>query len=108
MQIPPSPEALAYFKAHPGEGLDWWDNAHNEYIHLFYELGYPFLILGGFLFYHIYMTFKRSRRSKETVALLSCLIVFAIFSITQFPLHISRIGHLLPVLGAMFVISTKE
>lgn len=87
--------------------LDFWDHPHNEYIWLFYELGFPGVLAFLFLLWAFWQRFWCSTKSIEAIAVTASIVAFGIFSITQFPLHLSRIGHLLPVLGAIFFITTE-
>lgn len=88
--------------------LNFWDNAHNTFIHYAYETGLMFLLLSGICIYNILLRFKRSRRSPETTAIFASLMTFFIFSMTQFPFNLARIGHAFPVLLGLFFISTEE
>ena len=88
--------------------LDFWDNPHNEYVWISYETGFIGLILALWGIYELWQRFRKSKRSSETTALLACLIAFGIFSLTQFPFHLARIGHLFPIVLGLFYISTEE
>ncbi len=87
--------------------LDFWDHPHNEYIWIFYEMGYPGIIALGFMIIMFWRRFWYSTKDVYAVASTAGLIAFGIFCMTQFPLHLSRIGYLLPVLGAIFYVSTE-
>ena len=88
--------------------LDFWDHPHNEYIWLFYELGLPGLFILGFIVYHLIQRFKYSRRDTATVALAAGVIVFFISCIGQFPLHMARLGHIVPILFGFYYLQTEE
>lgn len=88
--------------------LDFWDAAHNEYLQITFELGFPAIAIIGFIFYGIFMRFKRSKRDNATVALTACLIAFFISCMGHFPLHLARIGHILPVLMGLFYLTTED
>jgi O-antigen ligase len=88
--------------------LDIWDNAHNTFIHYTYEAGMLFPVIIGYFCFVIYSLFKRSKRSKETVALTAAIITFLISSLVQFPFSLARIAHAFPILLAMFYISVKD
>ena len=88
--------------------LDLWEHPHNEYVSLFFEIGAIGLLVVGFIFYFIWQRFFKSKRSNETVALMACLVAFAVFSITQFPFHLARLAHLVPVLLGLFYVSTTD
>ena len=87
--------------------LDFWDHPHNEYIWIFYEMGYPGIIALGFMIIMFWRRFWYSTKDVYAVASTAGIIAFGIFCMTQFPLHLSRIGYLLPVLGAIFYVSTE-
>ncbi len=106
MQVQPTKEFLAESIERGNQRLlDYWDHPHNEFIWLGYEAGFPALILLGFIGYFGWAMFFNSKRSIETVALMASVIGFAVFCSTQFGLHLSRIGHLFPVLAGMLYIS---
>lgn len=88
--------------------VDFWDNAHNVYIHYSYEAGFPFLVIVGFILYFIYRRFILSKRSKETVALFASIIVFFMTAMTQFPFNLARIGYLFPILLGLFYVSSDD
>ena len=88
--------------------LDWWDSAHCDYIQTAYEAGLPALGIIAFLIYAVWQRFRSSMKDTKTVALTASLIAFGIFSMVQFPMHLARVGHLFPVLGGLFYLSTKE
>ena len=70
-------------------------------------MGFPGMFLLGILIYFFWIRFWTSTKNVETIALTSAIIIFGVFSMTQFPLHIARVGYLLPVLGGLFFISTE-
>lgn len=85
--------------------LSMWDNPHNEYIQMFFEYGFAglFLLIG--LMHEMWYRFKfyPGRKDKELIVLSSCLIVYFISGLTQFPLHMARLGFAFPVLlGAWY------
>jgi hypothetical protein len=47
-------------------------------------------------------------KEPQTVGLMASLVCLAVIFMTQFPMHLSRVGHLLPVLVGLFYVSTKE
>lgn len=88
--------------------LTFWDHPHNEYVWLFYDQGYPAVIIFGFFIYFLWRRFYYSYKSPLTVSLMSCILAFGIFSIVQFPFHLARIGHLFPVILGFFYVSTEK
>uniref|UniRef100_A0A6M3J4K8 Putative O-antigen ligase n=1 Tax=viral metagenome TaxID=1070528 RepID=A0A6M3J4K8_9ZZZZ len=88
--------------------LDFWDNPHNEFVWTFYELGYPGIIALGIAIILFCRRFWRSTKDVYAVCSTGAILAFGIFSLTQFGVHLARIGHLLPVLGAIFFVSTED
>lgn len=105
--------ADAYKMRHDYEGLkpkspNRWDNPHNEYIMLFFEYG----IIGVFLFFGLLLDmigrFKDVGKTRELILITSCLIVYAVSSLTQFPLHLARLGYIFPILlGAYYGVTER-
>lgn len=78
---------------------DPWDNPHNEYIKIFYEMGIiPFVIL----FFLIKDIVRRFKPSPELISIIGFFIVLAILCIGQFPLHVVRNGLFVPVFLAVY------
>ncbi len=88
--------------------LDFWDNCHNIYTTLFYETGIPGFGIVCFILYSIWLRFWRSKKNVYAIATMSALIGISIFAGTQFPFHIARLGHLIPVIAGLFFVSTGE
>lgn len=86
--------------------VNFWDNPHNELISILFEGGFISLFLALWVIYGIYMRFRYSMFDIYSVGFAASLLALFIVSMTQFPFHLARIGHLIPVLGAMFYIST--
>ena len=84
------------------------DHPHNEYLWLGYEVGLHALVILGFIFYYTIDRFKKSRRDPLTCASLGYVLALSIFCITQFPLHLARIGHMLPVVAGCFYVTTED
>ena len=86
-----------------------WQEAHNEYIQVFFEYGIVGLFLiGGFLC-DVFKRFRLSIDSVEVRCLFGAILCYLIFSITQFPFHLSRLALFLPViLGAFFAKTDKD
>jgi hypothetical protein len=92
-----------------GKGfITFADHPHNEYIWLAYEIGIQALIILGFIFYFLWDRFRRSKRDTLTCATMGLLICIAIECLLQFPLHLSRIGHILPIILGFFYISSED
>jgi len=90
------------------EQLHEYDNPHNEYLWLGYEVGLHALIILGFLFYFIWDRFRKCRKRPLEVAFMASLIAFCLCSIGQFPIHLARVGYMLPIILGGFVIMTEE
>jgi len=88
--------------------LTLMDHPHNEFLWLGYEVGLHALVILGFILYFIWKRFYLSKRSVITCASMAVIIAFVAESVFQFPLHLSRIGSLLPFIMAAFYISTEE
>lgn len=88
--------------------LNWWDNAHNEYVQLMFEYGFLGLLLLGGLIREMYYRFKFAIRSKELIVITSCLIVYFVTSLGHFPLHLARLAFLFPLLLGAFYAKTES
>jgi hypothetical protein len=88
--------------------LDYWDNIHNLYVQIFFEMGFPVLIISGFVLYFLFNIFKTCKRTSLSVALFCSLVALLLVNITQFPLYLARLGHIVPVILGMFIISVRE
>lgn len=86
-----------------------WQEAHNEYIQIFFEYGiFGLFLIGGFLC-DVFKRFRLSIDNIEVRCLFGAILCYLIFSITQFPLHLSRLALFLPViLGAFFAKTDKD
>ena len=84
--------------------LDYWDSPHNEFVQLFYEMGIIGCVIIGFIIFHLFKEFKNSVKTKELVCLMSLVITFLGMSISQFPLHLARIGYLFPILVGLILV----
>ncbi len=83
--------------------FNFWDNPHNLYVTLFFELGIIGVLLGLGFFSDLISRFRNAVKDRETVTLATCLIIFFVASITQFPFHIARNAYLFPIiLGGFF------
>ena len=90
------------------EVLNWWDHPHNEFLWLFWEVGIMGVISFIGLFICAWLRFWRSKKNVLIVASFASILAFLITGLTQFPLHLARVGHLLPILGAFFMVLTEE
>lgn len=88
--------------------LNFWSEAHNDYIQVFYEMGYPAIIIIGFMFYYLWRIFDFCRKRALETAAFSALISIAIFTNLQFPFHVSRIAHIIPVILGMFIVTARD
>ena len=87
--------------------VDWWDNPHNEYLHLFYEFGLPGVILIGLVLYSMAIRFTRTYKTHVLVAVTGAMIALLVASVTQFPFHLARIGHIVPILLSIFFLESE-
>lgn len=92
----------------PTGTTNFWDNPHSEPIQLLYETGFPGIIIFGFILYFLYQIFKFSMRKPLTVACYASLICIAIFNCVQFGFHVARIGHIIPIILGMFIVSARD
>lgn len=90
------------------QAYDYWDHPHNEFMLVAFETG--FIGLGIFIgiIYLLWRRFIRSKMSGYTIGLFSSLVALFVIMQGQFPFHLARIAHLIPILCALFYISTDE
>lgn len=88
--------------------IDFWDNAHNEFLQAGYEMGVP--MMGGIivLLYLLWIRFKRSTKTQFIVGSFASLMVIFLCSMTHFPLHLARTGCFVPIILAIFMLSTED
>ena len=87
---------------------DLWDNAHCEVIQLVFEMGIVGLVLMILFLKGLVLRFIKAVKTKELMAVTASLVALLIITLTQFPLHLSRIAHLVPILLALFIIHTER
>jgi len=87
---------------------DWWDNAHNEWLQLLFEFSFIGFGIVLFILYYICKQFLISYKTDTSLALMGFFIALLIMSIGQFPFHLARLAHLIPVCIALFVIETND
>lgn len=85
-----------------------WDHPHNEYLNIWFWFGFPGLVILFFMLKDLVITFRKADKTKEVVLITSMLIVYAVASLTQFPLCVSRLGYLFPILLGAFYASTSS
>jgi len=91
-----------------GKSLTVWDNAHNEYIQLFYEFGVVGVIFCiGFL-RQLWRRFRLSRKNKDCVVMWAGILSLLVMSIGQFPFHLTRTGCFIPILLGAFIAVTDK
>ena len=84
------------------KNITFWDNAHNEYITIFFQYGFLGMFLFCLLIKDMVLKFRKSDYSKEIILVTSMLLVFAVAGLTQFPLHLARVGYIFPILLGAF------
>lgn len=77
---------------------NFWDHPHNEYINLLFCFGIPGLALVFMFFRENLLKFMSKPKTPEMVLVASMLLVYAVSSITQFPLCVARLGYIFPIL----------
>ena len=86
-----------------------WQEAHNEYLQLWFEYGLIGLIILFFFFRDLIFRFRQAPKTSEILTLFGCLITYALLSIVQFPFHLARISGIFTViLGAYYAKTDKE
>lgn len=87
----------------PNGEYNLWDNPHNGFLQMLFQYGYigVFLLFG--LMREIWFRWRFCIKNGENVILFCGLLVFAITSITHFPLELARTACIFPVfLGAFY------
>ena len=88
--------------------INVWDNAHNEYLQLFFEYGIIGVLLLIGLFRDMIIRFNRCDKTNELIMLTSILLVYFVSSISHFPLHLARLGCLFPIFLGVWYARTEN
>lgn len=96
------------FKEVVSQSLHWWDNLHNEFLTATFQWGYFGVLLMILFLRELWLRFKNSDKTEEMLVISSCILVFLVSSLTQFPFHLARLGFLFPVLLGVFWIRTNK
>jgi len=88
--------------------LDFWDNVHSLYFQLLSEMGFPSLVIAGFILFFFVKLFRTCRKTPLAVGAFCSLLAVLICSTTQFPFHLARNAHLIPIILGIFIISARE
>jgi O-antigen ligase len=88
-----------------GDTVDPWDNAHNEFIMVFFEYG----IVGLLILFGLIRDIKRRFNSSNinVLCIAGVFISLLIMSIGQFPFHLARVGFIFPILLAIYYKETE-
>lgn len=93
----------------PGGEVNFWDNPHCEYLHLLFEYGIPGILILFGLLREMVIRFAKSAKPRVLIVITSCLLVYAVSSLTQFPLSLARIAYLFPIfLGAFYAETDRK
>lgn len=85
-----------------------WGDPHNLFVRIFFEYGFPGLILTYLFFHELYVRFSSSMKTQELVLISSMILAFFVASMTQFPLFVARLGYIFPLLLGAFYAVTDE
>lgn len=86
-----------------------WDNPHNLYLTILFEYGIFGLFLLAGLIREMRRRYLGNLKTKELVLITTCLVIFMLASVTQFPIHLARLGYLFPVLlGAFYGVTDRR
>ena len=88
--------------------IAYWDNPHNLFINVLFQYGILGLLLVFGLLREMYYRFKYAIKDQEIIVITSCIIVYLITGMTNFPLEIARTGYLFPILLGAFYARTDE
>lgn len=88
--------------------MDEWDNPHNMYVNLLFQYGILGVILLWGLMGEMYFRFKSAIKDEELIVITSCLLVYFITGLTNFPLELARTAYLFPLLLGAFYNKTDE
>ena len=110
--FPYIPQQVGIYLGKVGYNFNYIDekftHAHNDYIEIFFEMGYAGLVImfgliGGF-FYNFY----KSKKSKELVLYFSCILAYLLNSMGNFLSNIAVSGMLLVVFYGLYEATRKE
>lgn len=90
-----------------GKLLDHWDNPHNIFVHVFFEMGLIALVIIGFILFHLFKRFRYAIKDKQLVIVFSMILFFLLTGVSQFPTHLARIGCVFPILLGLLVVNTE-
>ena len=90
------------FKNKMPQTVSSWSEAHNEFIEFPFQYGIFGIIFMGLFIMEIIKRFMVSDKSDEVLILFSMLMVYALSSTTQFPLHVARLGGLIGIILGAF------
>ena len=100
--------AMNYTQKGNAQHFDYWDNAHNLYIQLWFEWGIlGLLCLIGYIRQCV-IWFGRSVKDPNTLAVTSAMLVFYIVSIAQFPMFLARTACFIIPMFALAEIAWRE
>lgn len=94
-----------------GKNVDPWDNAHNEYVQLFFEFGIGGVILLIFFAKDIFQRFVWSElytQDRRVKYISMVFLSYAVLGTAQFPMHVVRNGIFLPIMLGIFYKITDE
>lgn len=94
-------------KGHRISALDFWDHPHNEYIYILYEFGVVGLVMFFVVVYCMWRRFKNAYQSKLLVMSAAMIFGMLLYNMTQFSFHVSRLGHLVPIILGIFFIESE-
>lgn len=92
----------------PNYGVEIWDNPHNAFVSFAFEWGFTgVVIVLGYLGAMI-VSFRRSRKLPNTIALFGVCMVTVILSISHFPLFLARFMCFIVPMAAMLEVTMRN
>lgn len=86
-----------------------WNEAHNEYLELWFQYGLIGLLLMFLFVREVRERYVLSDKSRDVLIITGMFIVLAVSSITQFPFHLARIVGILGIVcGAFWALTDKN